>query len=85
MYGTSKYMMLSVAVLRDDGLEFVTTIEGNQGDMWYLEKIFLIESDIIQVCNVFFYQIHFIKTIKNGVISFCVLLCFLVIVLFALA
>lgn len=46
-------MMLRVSVLRDYGLEDVTTIEGDHGDMWYLEKIFLPESDIIQVCNVF--------------------------------
>ena len=42
-----------MSVLRDYGLEDVFTIEGDHGDMWYLEKIFLPESDIIQVCNVF--------------------------------
>ncbi|XP_040203661.1 MAM domain-containing protein 2-like [Rana temporaria] len=49
MYGAAKYMMLRVSVLRDYGLEDVFTIEGDHGDMWYLEKIFLPESDIIQI------------------------------------
>ncbi|KAM9316560.1 IgGFc-binding protein-like [Gastrophryne carolinensis] len=49
MYGSAQSMRLHVSVLRDDGLEIVTQIEGNQGDKWHLEKIYLPSSDIIQI------------------------------------
>ncbi|CAJ0959483.1 unnamed protein product, partial [Ranitomeya imitator] len=49
IYGAADYMELNVAVLRDDGIEYVTYLEGNHGDMWLLEEIYLPDSDIIQI------------------------------------
>ncbi|XP_077146435.1 IgGFc-binding protein-like isoform X6 [Ranitomeya variabilis] len=49
MYGAAKYMELNVAVLRNDGIEYVTYLYGNHGDVWLLEEIYLPDSDIIQI------------------------------------
>lgn len=49
MYGVAQYMGLKVALLTADGLVYASNLEGNHGDVWHLEEIFLPDSNITQV------------------------------------
>ncbi|XP_072266261.1 IgGFc-binding protein-like [Pyxicephalus adspersus] len=49
MYGVAQNMELKVALLTEDGLEYVSYLKGNHGDIWHLEEIFLPNTDIVQI------------------------------------
>ncbi|XP_072266263.1 IgGFc-binding protein-like [Pyxicephalus adspersus] len=49
MYGVAQYMELKVALLTVDGLVYASYLEGNHGDVWRMEEVYLPDCNIIQV------------------------------------